>query len=88
MTKIVRTLGLLGISGLALSACGGGGGGGGGDAATPPATPVVVAPTSFQSQAGAAFAAFFDAPANSEPRDPGAGDVPALNLQGTPIDNN
>jgi ABC-type glycerol-3-phosphate transport system substrate-binding protein len=86
MTKFVRNLGLLGVSGLALSACGGGGGGG--SPATPPAAPVVVAPTSFQSQAGAAFAAFFDASPNSEPREPGPGDVPPLNLQGIPIDNN
>jgi hypothetical protein len=70
-------LGLLALTGLALTACGGGGGG---SAST---TPVVV--PSLESQFGVGFNTDFFANPNSQPAVPTAGDIIAVSLTTQPI---
>ena len=54
--------------------------------ATPPPGPPPPA-ASIQSQIGTSFALFFDAGNTSDPKDPGATDVPPLSLTTEPITN-
>ena len=51
---------------------------------TPTPTPT---PATFQGKISAAFAAIFNASANSDPKEPATTDVPALNLTADPVDN-
>lgn len=64
---------------LALAACGGGK-----KSAATPVTPVAQA---FQDKFGSAFATDFNASITTEPANPSASDVPALNLSAEPLDN-
>lgn len=54
-------------------------------AATPPGSPPPAA--SIQSRIGANFASFFDASNTSDPKEPTAADVPAVNPATDPLDN-
>jgi len=79
MTKL--KLGLLtGAATLALTACGGGGSGYGGGVYIPP---VVV--TLEDQVGGPAFGALFRANADSDPKEPNANSVPALDLTKDPV---
>mgnify|MGYP000123072387 CR=1 FL=1 len=51
----------------------------------PPGSPPPVA--SIQSRISTSFASFFDASNTSDPRDPTAADVPAVNPTADPLDN-
>ena len=84
MLKSFRTLALIGVSAAALSACGGGGGGSVTATTTPPVTSR--GNPAFPDRFGTPVSTTFNATANSEPRDPAATDVPALNLTAEPID--
>lgn len=67
-----------------LAACdsGGGGGGGGGTPPTPPAPP---APARIEDGFGPQFGAAFRADANSNPRDPAAGDLVPVSFTTDPV---
>ncbi len=57
-------------------------------AAGPSAGTPTPAPTaSFQSKFGTSFASYFEAGNTTDPRDPQAGDVPALAATADPLDN-
>jgi hypothetical protein len=82
MTKL--KLGLLtGAATLALTACGGGGNGNGVGGILNP--PVVVVSQEDQVGAGSGFGALFRASANSDPAEPNANSVPALDLTKDPV---
>lgn len=86
MKKIVRNFALLAAVGIALTACGDDD-----DSSTDPTSPTTppVTPTvAFKDKFGTSLAAAYDAPANTEARNPTTSDVPALNLQAEPLDNN
>ena len=53
--------------------------------ASPPASPPPAA--SIQSRISSSFASFFDASNTSDPREPTATDVPAVNPTADPLDN-
>lgn len=54
-------------------------------ATPPPGSPPPAA--TIQSRIGANFASFFDASNSSDPREPSAADVPAVNPAADPLDN-
>lgn len=60
-------------------------GGTGGGGPTPAPTPAPIA--SIQSRIGGNFLAFFTAAETSDPRDPAASDLPAVNATADPLDN-
>jgi hypothetical protein len=84
MNTITRAFAIAALAPLLLTACGGGGK----DpvVSTPPAT-TPPTNTAFQSKFGASFATAFNASATSDPIDPTASSVPAVNVMAQPEDN-
>ncbi len=52
-----------------------------------PGAPTPAPTVSFQSKFGTSFVSYFEASNTTEPRDPQAGDVPALSATSDPLDN-
>lgn len=81
MVRMLERLAFVALVPLALSACGGNGG------STASTTAPPTAAAAFQTKFGTPVAADYNASMNSEPVDPAASDVPALNLSAEPLDN-
>lgn len=83
-TKTLLKVGVAILLPVALTACGDRNRNSPTPAPAPAPTPT---PTSFQSKLGANFAGVFNASNTSEPKEPTAADVPALNATADPLDN-
>lgn len=83
-TKTLLKVGVAFLLPVALTACGDRNRNNPAPGPTPPPTPT---PTSFQSKFGPNFESTFNASNTSEPKDPTAADVPALNATADPLDN-
>lgn len=76
--KSLLKLSILALAGLSLAACGSGGGGVRGPGPVPPVA-------KLEDSFGAGFATTFQKAANSDPREPAAGDVIAVSLTSDPV---